>query len=93
MKTLTYKDNDLLIEALLHCYNTVPDTNSLCEDGATSHNYLLSYIEKELEPLLDNEFRIAIENHGIFDFRYKSNVFGDTKVYNIFDIESMKKVD
>lgn len=62
--TLTYKNNNTLIESLNFVINRYI-FEDLCEDGRDMSYLFLSFIEKELKEITNNEeTRIKMENHN-----------------------------
>ena len=70
MKKLTYNENELLINGLMFCFYR-GNPSSMCEDGREAYGYLESFLAKELEPFLDKDFEVEIENYGLFSFRHR----------------------
>lgn len=89
MKKITYKNNDLLINGLMFCfYRGSPST--MCEDGREAYDYLESYLAKDLEPFLDENFQVEIEGYGIFSFQHKD--WRTNELKDVWYIEDMNKI-
>ena len=89
MKKITSNDNCLLLSGLMFCYyRGVPE--SMCEDGREAYGYLESFLSKELEPLLDENFQVEIEGYGVFSFQHKD--WRTNELKNIWYIEDMRQV-
>ena len=84
MKKLTYTENALLINSLMFCfYRGTP--SSMCEDGREAYSYLESFLSRELEPYLDENFEVEIEGYGEFSFRWR-----DSDLWYIENMRSLK---
>ena len=89
MKKITSNDNYLLHSGLMFWYyRGVPE--SMCADGREAYGYLESFLSKELEPLLDENFQVEIEGYGVFSFQHKD--WRTNELKNIWYIEDMKQL-
>ena len=88
MKKLTKENNGLLIGALMFSYYQVTKED-LCSTGREAYSYLDSFISKELEPFLNENFQVEIEGYGIFSFQEKDY---NGRVYNFWELDAMEKV-
>ena len=89
MKKITNERNNLLLNGLMFSFYRA-NPSSMCEDGREAYAYLESYLAKELEPLLDENFKVEIEGYGIFSFQHKDWRTNEFK--NIWYIEDMRKL-
>ena len=88
MKKLTKENNGLLIGALMFSYYQVTKED-LCSIGREAYSYLDSFISKELEPFLNENFQVEIEGYGIFSFQEKDY---NGRVYNFWELDAMEEV-
>lgn len=92
MKKLTEKEDANLIRAIQFTHGRiVGDPSSLCEDGRDLYYIFEDLLMEKLNPLLDDNFRIEVENDGTYCFRYKSCRYGDTEVYKFSSLDSLSK--
>ena len=88
MKKLTKENNGLLVGALMFSYYQVIKED-LCSTGREAYSYLDSFISKELEPFLDENFQVEVEGYGVFSFQERDY---NGRLYNFWGLDAMREV-
>ena len=88
MKKLTKENDGLLIGALMFGYYQVIKED-LCSTGREAYSYLESFIAKELEPFLDENYQVELEGYGIFSFQERDY---NGRLYDFWKVDAMEEV-